>query len=152
MALEGVEVAQARWSQDRRPEAQVGGVEDGWIVVLAGLEAVEQLSQRLDPEAEGEVGVERRDRLAEERRVVLEARVGVDCAAPGDLEVEPARRLGPELQRRRQAPGCAGRGACVARTWAIRMARESMAGMTRRARSDGGCDDAADGPSAASST
>jgi hypothetical protein len=78
VALEGIEVAQAQWPQDRWPEAQVGGVEDGRVVCLSGLEAVEQLSQCVDPQPLPQMGVERRDRLPEEDGVVREAWVGLN--------------------------------------------------------------------------
>ena len=83
-------------------------------------EALDQLAQRLDPQPTREVVVERRDRLAEERRVVGQRRIGGDGAATGDLEIEPARRRLAGVERRGEAPG-APAGPCRSRTWAIFM-------------------------------
>jgi hypothetical protein len=96
MALERVEIAQARGPQDRRPECQVFGVEHRIVVLVPRPEALDQLGQGLDAKAAAQVVVERRDRLPEEEAIVGELRVGRDRAAPRDLQVDPAPAVGVE--------------------------------------------------------
>ena len=108
MALEGVEVAQRRRAQDRRPEGEVGGAEDGRVVVIARLEPVDEVAQRLDPEAAREVVVERRERASVDGGVVLERRSGADGA--------PTARTSRSSQRAGASPGVERDGQSPART------------------------------------
>jgi hypothetical protein len=64
VALEGVEVAQARGPQDRRPERDIARGQDRIVVVATAREPLDKLGERLDPEPSREVVVEGRDRLA----------------------------------------------------------------------------------------
>src|SRR5204863_6632566 len=66
VALERIEVAEGRWVEDRRPEPEIAGIEDGLVVtsIAARDETLDELGQRLDPEAAGEVVVQRAYRLA----------------------------------------------------------------------------------------
>ena len=108
VALERVEVADRGRPQDRRPERDVGGGEHGVVVLVARLEAVEQVAQRLDAQPAREVLVEGRHRLAEEDRVVREGGSRADRAPARDLEVEPATRCLPASSAaasRHGAPG-----------------------------------------------
>jgi len=114
VALEGIEVAEARRSQDRRPERQVGGVEDRLVLGCGGGVALEQLGQRLDPQAARQVVVQGRDRLAEEDRVVGAAWVLDHQALPRLFEVQPGHRLRARIARGSQPPGRAGRGVPLA--------------------------------------
>ena len=78
------------------------------VVLGARLEPLHQVRQCGDPEAAGQVIVEGRDRLAEERGVVGQGRVAPATARRrADIEVEPARRR--VVERRRQSPRRPGR-------------------------------------------
>ena len=91
MALEGIEVTQAGRTQDRRPKGQVGRLAQRIVVIIVrgAVKVVEDLGQRRDAQATREHLVERRQRLAEEDRIMDEALVLADRASSGDLEVEP---------------------------------------------------------------
>jgi hypothetical protein len=121
MTFECVEVAQGGWPQDRRPELQVGGRQDG-VVDIVGLgtaagiatpdEAIDQVRESRHPQAGGEMIVKGRDRLPMERGVVGEPWICHERASAGDLEVEPLRGLGASfsvgsstgVERRGQSP------------------------------------------------
>ena len=68
VALERVEVAQARRAQDRRPEDEIGRVEESRRRRRPGPVPVDELAERGDPQPGREVVVERPDRGPEERR------------------------------------------------------------------------------------
>src|SRR5439155_23604905 len=88
VTLERIEIAEARWPEDRWAERQVRSSKHG-VVVLVRYEAVDQLGQRLDSQAPGQMVVERRDRLAEEDAIVGQVAIGGDRPTPGDLEIDP---------------------------------------------------------------
>ena len=119
MALERVEVAQRRRPEDRRAEREVGGVEHGRVVVVARREPSTRSRERLDPQAAAEVVVERRQRLAVERRSRARAS-GRAATARRRATSRSSQRAGasPGLERAASRHG-APAGACRSRTWAI---------------------------------
>src|SRR5439155_21246998 len=70
MALERVEVAQARRAQHGRPEDEVATLEDGIVILVSWRELLGELRERLNAQTARQVVVERGDRLAEEDGVV----------------------------------------------------------------------------------
>ena len=109
MALKRVEVAQARGTQDRRPELETLGLEDRVVIVSGRLVGIEDIPQGLDAEAACEMVVKGGDRSAEESRIVGTAEILGQEAAPGDLEIEPAHRRRSISQPRGETPRAARR-------------------------------------------
>ena len=123
MALEGVEVADRRRPEDRRPEHELAGWQDCVVIVGARLESFDEVAQGIDAQAAGEMVVEGRQRLPVERRIMGQGRPGRDRPPSRDLEVQPAnRRSIRAFERRREPPWCPG-GRVPLRTWAIFTAR-----------------------------
>ena len=112
MALEGVEIAQARGPQDGWAKDEVRPREDRLVIRVGGGVTVDDLSQCLHAEPAREVIVERGDRLAEERRVMCPPRILDDQSLARVLEVEPVPRA--RVMCRRQAPGRARRRVALA--------------------------------------
>jgi hypothetical protein len=151
MALERVEVAEARWPEDRRTEPEVGGVEDRVVVagvVVAGVvvarivarvdprdKALDQLDERLDPETAGEMVVEVRDRLAMDDVIVRQVSIGGDGSPSSDLQVDPMAGLGrvtvARPKSRRESPRRAGRRVHVAHMRQLHRRMGGVGGMVR---------------------
>jgi hypothetical protein len=87
--LEGVEVTVRRRLKDRRPERQVGVIEDGVVVITPRLEAIHQLAESVNTQPERDMIVERCYRMAEERAVVCQAGIRGRKTPAHDVEVEP---------------------------------------------------------------
>ena len=77
------------------------------LVIVAGVEAIDELREYGDAHSPRQMVVERRYGLAEERCVVGELGSFSDSAPAGDLEVQPARRW--VVDRSRQPPPGTGR-------------------------------------------
>jgi hypothetical protein len=94
MTLEGVKIAKGRRPENGRTEVQVGGRENGVVILAARDKALNQVCQRRDAEPGGEMVVQAGERSAMEGRVVGQARIGGDGSSSGNVEIKPLRRLG----------------------------------------------------------
>src|SRR6185503_20031301 len=100
VSLEGVEVAQGRWLQDRRPEVEVRGVHHN-----VGSGRLHEVAQRIHAEAMPQQGVQRGQRLSVEDRVVRQARIGLDLRPSDRLEVQPSLGGVASVESRGEPPG-----------------------------------------------
>ena len=92
VALERVEVPDGWRPQDRRTERQLARGQDRVVIVIAGLEALEDVPQCLHAQAASEVIVEGGQGRPMQDAVVREARIGLGqpaVARPPDRAIEP---------------------------------------------------------------
>ena len=91
MAFEGVEVPQRRRPEDRWTEVQIGGRENGVVVLAVAVrhEAIDEVGKGRHPKAGEKVVVQGGHRHAMQHGVVSETRISGDRASAGDLQVQP---------------------------------------------------------------